>query len=260
MAALAQDEFESTALSAPAAATCCSARATGAPVTAGHGPGRSSTTLAAPSRTCSPFRRGRAVLGKSAGADDGVRNRDSEEGVAVLPHLGQRRKLTSRELRRVCPVTFGLLQQTSLAKGIEPHHHQMQRGVFPMPEKGQHESGGSERSRIHRCGRGSVVFFKKEHAQFHICKRLQGTSHQRAGSSMTDLTGWAAASWRCCGTLGDHYHMQMLSSTEGSRLCVENLSRSDAGHGNPRSPPHCVSIDVASFSLLHCATRLGFGG
>lgn len=78
---------------------------------------------------------------------------------------------------------------------------------------------------------------------------------------MTDLTSRAAASWRCCGTLGDHFHMQMLSSSEGSWLCVENLSRSNAGHGHPRSPPHCFSIDVASFSLMHCeATRLGFGG
>ena len=51
MAALAQFEFESTTLSAPAAGTCCSSRATGVPVTAGHGSGRSSTTVAAPSRT-----------------------------------------------------------------------------------------------------------------------------------------------------------------------------------------------------------------
>ena len=49
---------------------------------------------------------------------------------------------------------------------------------------------------------------------------------------MTDLTSRAAASWRCCGTLGDHFHMQMLSSSEGSWLCVENLSSRNAGHGN----------------------------
>ena len=130
-----------------------------------------------------------------------------------------------------------------------------------LPEMVRHESGGSERSRVRRSGRGSVVFSKKEHAQFHICKRLRRTSHLLAGSSMTDLTSRAAASWRCCGTPGDHYHMQMPSSSEGSWLCVDNLSRSNAGQGHPRSPPQCFSIDVASFSLLHCeATRLGIGG
>ena len=108
------------------------------------------------------------MLGKSAGADDGVRNRDSEEGVAVLPHLGQRRKLTSRELRRVCPVSFGLLQHKSLATGIEPHHHQMQRRVFPMPEKGRHESGSSERPRIRRSGRGSVVLQEGARSVSHL--------------------------------------------------------------------------------------------
>ena len=89
-----------------------------------------------------------------------------------------------------------------------------------MPEKGRHESGGSERPRIRRSGRGSMVLQEGARSVSHL-QPFAGNFASLC-REFHDRPDWLGGGFLA---LGDHYHMQMLSSSEGSRLCGESVTQ-----------------------------------
>ena len=125
MAALAQDEFESTVLSAPAAATCSSARDWTLPRAELHNTRCAEPNLARHVVVVEP------CLENQLAQTTQSRTGDTEEGTGGVLQSCHTRDNGGSSSRVGCEESVlsasGLLQHTSLAKGIEPHHHQMQR-------------------------------------------------------------------------------------------------------------------------------------